>query len=358
MLPDLENLLALQDADREIARLNEEVADLPKRVAAIEEQLAGTKARLEEARAAVKADEAARKKHEAGIQDLQQKISKYREQQLAVKTNDQYKALVHEIEFAQKDIQANEDRILELMEDADNKAKQVKAAEAELKAETAEIEKEKIIAHDKAAEDEKLLTEWRGKRDQLRSGVSDDLLRHYERVAKFRRTGISEVRDSRCMECQVLLRPQMFAEVRAGNKPVMCESCQRVLFYRPPAAAAVVEKKKRTKPKADAGQAWYFRAEYGECGEVFLGFINGKDGKSSRRVYDMHTGRRIGGKEIRDGAYATAFAEDLMEAPRLNGNWPEAELDEYGIELPMIVLDVLLRDVALLQSEAENAQAV
>src|SRR6516165_3436094 len=143
MLSDLKNLMELQVADREIRRLKDEVAALPKRVAAIEEKLAATKAQLEKARAAVKGDEAARKKFESAIQDLQGKISKYRDQSLDVKTNDQYKALLHEIQFAEKEITANEDKILELMVNADSRDKEVKAAQAELKAETAEIEKEK-----------------------------------------------------------------------------------------------------------------------------------------------------------------------------------------------------------------------
>ena len=58
MLPDIENLIAVQQADREIARLKAEIAELPKRVAKIEEKLAGTRANLEQARAAIKADEA------------------------------------------------------------------------------------------------------------------------------------------------------------------------------------------------------------------------------------------------------------------------------------------------------------
>jgi vacuolar-type H+-ATPase subunit D/Vma8 len=37
MLPDVQNLIALQAADREILRLQEEIAALPKRVAAIEQ---------------------------------------------------------------------------------------------------------------------------------------------------------------------------------------------------------------------------------------------------------------------------------------------------------------------------------
>ena len=141
MLPDLKNLLDLQVADREITRLKEEIAALPKRVAAIEEQLAGTKAVLEKAKTAVKADDAAKRKYESSIQDLRQKVSKYRDQMLDVKTNEQYKALQHEVNFAEKDIASNEDKILELMINAEAREKEVKAAEADLKAETAEIEK-------------------------------------------------------------------------------------------------------------------------------------------------------------------------------------------------------------------------
>ena len=170
MLPEIENLLKLQDTDKEIRRLQDEIAELPKRVAAIELKLAGTKAQLEKAQAAVKADEANRRKYDTAINDLRGKISKYRDQSLDVKTNEQYKALLHEIQFAEKEIAANEDKILELMVNADARDKEVKAAQAELKAETAEIEQEKEQARQRTAEDEKLLAEWRAKRDQLRGG--------------------------------------------------------------------------------------------------------------------------------------------------------------------------------------------
>src|SRR5438132_1200649 len=176
MLLEIENLLRLQDADKEIRRLQDEIAELPKRVAAIEHKLADTKAGLEKAQAAIKTDEAARRKYDTAITDLRSKISKYRDQSLDVKTNEQYKALLHEIQFAEKEIAATEDKILEWMVNADARDKEVKAAQAELKDETAEIEKEKEDARQRTAEDEKLLAEWRAKRDQLRSGVDADLL--------------------------------------------------------------------------------------------------------------------------------------------------------------------------------------
>src|ERR1700730_7932467 len=233
MLPDVQNLIDLQLADREVLRLKEEIAALPKRVAAIEEKLAGTKAVLENAKIAVKADEANRRKYETAIKDVQQKISKYRAQSLEEKTNEQNRALMHEIQFAEQDIRANEDKILELMVNAEIREKDVKAAELELKAETAEIEKEKIEARERTAEDEKQLAEWNAKRDTARTGVDADLLRQYDRVAKHRGTGLSEARDHKCMACQVMLRPQTYNEVRTGQQTVVCDSCQRVLYFNP-----------------------------------------------------------------------------------------------------------------------------
>src|SRR3984957_16823816 len=143
MSPEIEHLISLQRTDREIQRLQAEIAELPRRVTVIEEKLAGTKAGLEKARATVKADEAARRKYETAITDLRQKISKYRDQSLEVKTNDQYKALMHEIQFAEQEIRANEDKILELMVNAELREKDVKIAEADLKAQMTEIEREK-----------------------------------------------------------------------------------------------------------------------------------------------------------------------------------------------------------------------
>ena len=352
MSPEIEHLISLQRTDREIQRLKAEIAELPKRVAAIEQKLAGTKATLERAKASVKGDEAARKKYETAITDLRGKISKYRDQSLEVKTNEQYKALMHEIQFAEKEISSNEDKILELMVNAETREKEVKAAEAELKEETAEIEKEKVIARERTAQDEKELADWTAKRDAARSAVDPDLLRHYDRVLKFRGSGIAEVLDHKCMGCSVVLRPQTYNEVRTG-KLLYCDSCQRILYFDPSKEKPVAEPEKtrrRHHPKIDASHAWYYRAEYGDSGEVIFAYSNA-DGNSSRRIYDFATGRRLGDILIRDGGYRQAFPEDLNDVIRLNGNWTDADQDEWGDELPTHVLDVLQRDLDLARAE-------
>src|ERR1700691_3488437 len=357
MLPDIEKLLELQVADKEIRKLQDEVAALPRRMAVIEQKLAGTKAQLEKAKAAAKNDDANRKKFEANIKDLQGKISKYRDQSLDVKTNDQYKALLHEIEFSEQEIRLNEDRILEVMVNGDAREQEVKAAEAELKAEMPEIEKEKEDARRVTAEDQKKLSEWNAKRDGLRQGIAEDVLRQYERVAKFRGTGLAEVREQKCMGCQVMLRPQTYNEVRNGATVMVCESCSRVYYFnpanevKPEQEVVTVTGRKRARPKADAPQAWFYRPDYGEESEVLLAFTN-SGGNSTRRVYEMHTGRQVGGVLGREGVYRLAFPEDLTDsALRLNGHWDEKEIDEWGSEIPSNALDLLHKDILAIRRE-------
>jgi predicted nucleic acid-binding Zn-ribbon protein len=235
MLSDLQKLIELQQTDREIQRLQDEVAALPRRVAEIESKLANTKAQVERSRATIKADESNRRKLEMDIQALQQKISKYRDQSLDVKTNDQYKALMHEVSFAEQEIRIIEDKILEGMLDVEVNEKKLRAAEAELKAETAEIEKEKAEARRRTAEDEKRLAELNGERNQLRGAIAADVLRHYDRVLKLRRTALAEARDHKCSACQVVLRPQAYNDVRTNEQIIICDSCQRILYYVAPA---------------------------------------------------------------------------------------------------------------------------
>jgi uncharacterized protein len=249
MNQDLQNLFALSQADAEIARLNAEVAELPKRVAAIEQKLAATKAQLAAAKQAIANDLAEKKKQESAITDHQQKVSKYRDQQLAVKTNEQYRALTHEIQFAEQDIHAAEDRILELMVDAEEREKTLRAAEAELKAETAEIEQEKVAARERTAVDEAELKELRAKRDQLRSAIDDGFLVHYDRVVKLRHNALAGVRDQICLACNVMLRPQTYNELRSGEKLITCDSCGRILYYDAPADAEAV---RASSPAAEA----------------------------------------------------------------------------------------------------------
>lgn len=231
MHPDLAKLLELQRTDAEISRLKQEIAALPKRVAEIETRLAGNIASVEKAKADSKNNEQNRRKCESEIQSVQLKISKYRDQMLAVKTNDEYRALGNEIKFAEEAIRGLEDKILECMVQGEELEKNIKAAEQSLSSERAEVEKEKSQARAHTTEYENAAKELEPKRAELRNGVSENLLHQYDRVLKSRGMAMSEARDQKCMACNVMLRPQAYNDVRDNTQAIICDSCGRILYY-------------------------------------------------------------------------------------------------------------------------------
>jgi uncharacterized protein len=253
MNSDLDRLIKLEQVDREIARISAEVAALPKRVAEIEHQLSDAKAKVEQAKSAIKSQEQKRRGLESDIQSHQQKIGKFRDQSLDVKTNEQYKALMHEIQFAEAEIRKAEDKILEIMEGGELFDRQVKASEGELKTQSAQVEKEKQEARALTAKDEARLAELQSERGGLRSGVPSDLLDLYDRVLKARKTALAEAREQRCTACFVLLRPQKWNEIKAAGEVMTCDSCGRILFYDPAHEPPPPEPKKTKKTKASAG---------------------------------------------------------------------------------------------------------
>jgi predicted nucleic acid-binding Zn-ribbon protein len=69
-------------------------------------------------------------------------------------------------------------------------------------------------------------------RQQDETTLAPEILELYERVRKARRgVALAEARDGACTACNVLLRPQVYNEVRTNESIVTCETCSRILYY-------------------------------------------------------------------------------------------------------------------------------
>jgi uncharacterized protein len=235
MLPDLELVIRIQEIDNRLADLAREVTALPKHIAEIEKKLVSHERKLEADRAALSANQKDRKKCESDIQTQEQKISKLKDQMLQAKTNEQYRAFQNEIDFCGKEIRRLEDRILELMSESEPLEKAVKAAEAALKTEKAQVEAEKQDARNRTAVDETALRDLQKDRNTIAARINPAVVQQYERARKGGRgTGVTEAIEGRCSACHMAIRLQFFQELKRGDKVMACESCHRILFYNPP----------------------------------------------------------------------------------------------------------------------------
>src|SRR4029077_15130178 len=157
MTADMEQVTRLQSLDLKIAELEREIATLPKHIAQIEKALDSHLRRLEADRAALTANQKERKQLDDDTKVENQKISKLRDQMLGAKTNEQYRAFQHEISFCEEAIRKAEDRILDLMAEAEPLDANVKKAEAALKEEKHQVETEKARARERTAADQQQL---------------------------------------------------------------------------------------------------------------------------------------------------------------------------------------------------------
>jgi len=235
MKQDLALAVELQALDRKIASFEKEIAALPVHIAEIEKKLEAHKRRLEVDRAALTANLRDRKKLEGDIQVHDQKVSKLKGQMIEAKTNDQYRAFQNEITYGETEIRKAEDKIIDLMEQAEALDKDVVAAEGALRIEQQHVDAEKKTARDRTAADMKAVNEAKAHRATLVSRIDPKLYTRYELVKKRTRgTAIAAVVDERCEGCMIALRPQYFQDLKAGEGFLLCETCGRILVYNPP----------------------------------------------------------------------------------------------------------------------------
>jgi uncharacterized protein len=240
MSPDLDRLIKLQQLDSTIEDARRKIAAHPQRLADAEARLNDAKQRVADAKGRLKVSQEIRRTLEKDAAVFQGRISKFKDQQAAVKTNKEYQALGHEMETAAHDLAAVEEKVLEQMMDADVITADIKQAESALAKDQKEIDAEKAALGKELAAVEAALAQASEARTALVAQTDSRLLAIFEQVAKARK-GIAicaATRDGLCSACHVRLRPQVFQEVRRNDAIIQCFSCNRILYYVPPPAQA------------------------------------------------------------------------------------------------------------------------
>ena len=241
MHPAIPRLLELQTVDQHIAALRAELDSYPKRIQEADLKLTGARNAVAAARETHTHSLTERKKFELDVQQWKERAKKYREQSGAVKTNEAYKALQHEIANAEAEVARAEERQLEIMVAGEDSERRVKNTEINLKQAEQSIAAERKEIQAQYAAKKKDLDAALAERGRALAPIPDDLRDLYERIAK-RHHGVAlaEARDGQCRGCGMRVLPHILQQLLqdANDELFRCESCGLILYSLQPIPAA------------------------------------------------------------------------------------------------------------------------
>lgn len=229
----MDNLLKLQELDLRIEVLRAREDEIPKQKKRYDIHRARLKSELEASEKRTKDLALEQRVAEGEISDKEAQILKYQGQLASVKKNDEYTALLHEIDIQKKQIGVKEERILQIMDELEaakaqftEDKKRIEKEQQEIEASCKEIDQELATAVEKRKDEE-------SKRQPLRDAIPSPLLKKYERIRKAINSGpiVVPVRGESCSGCHMALTPQIVNELLAGEKVHSCSHCGRLLFH-------------------------------------------------------------------------------------------------------------------------------
>ncbi|MFW6297687.1 MAG: zinc ribbon domain-containing protein [Desulfosalsimonas sp.] len=227
----LDLLIALQENEREEARLNEELKGMPEKKAQMEASLEAFEQDIQTRQEQMSAFKKDYRAYDNELELNQSRIKKREVQLHSVKTNKEYQSLLKEIDDIRASNSRLEDASLQCLDDMDSAEKELKEKTREYENRRKQIEQEKQEL-DKAALDlEERIRQLKFESEAIIEKLDPDLVKKYRQTRdRGGGVGLVQVENAVCKGCHLNIPPQMYNELQRGNELKMCPHCHRLIF--------------------------------------------------------------------------------------------------------------------------------
>lgn len=232
MLPELQQLLVLQEKDQHIRRMKLDLKKLPADQEKAKLRLSEDTEAVKKAKQTLQENEVAIKSLELDIQTRRTSIARLKTQQFETRKNEEYAALGAEIERYGRDVSALEDRELELMEKAEVLKEALTRAEAALAKTKELVDDELKRIGERHGNVTKQLAEMEAQRTERAGKVDPDLLEKYDRIFTHRGdAAIVVLEGGICRGCHMKVTAAVVSAAKAEKSFVFCSNCGRMVYY-------------------------------------------------------------------------------------------------------------------------------
>ena len=235
MKAELQKLIALQNLDTTIRKLEKDQQATPERRAEIEREF---DQRAFEIRALENRREEAkhtRARLENEVMEQKGRAERAERNLMSSKKPDEYTAAIREADAARKTISGLETQILEQMEQLEQAEGSLKERADEIASMNSDREAKLKAFDDETGTIGDRLATARKEREEVFASLPKPMSSLYSRIGARIRDGVAvaEARNRSCSACFMSLRPQMMAEIRRGDEIITCDNCGRILYVTP-----------------------------------------------------------------------------------------------------------------------------
>ncbi len=227
--------MRLQEADTRKSQTELHLRQCPKDIQALRAKIDASNHAFDSRRKALQEKEVKRKDLDTRLHAAEDRIVKYKTQQLQVKKTEEYQALNHEIETTEAEIARLEDEELQLLMELDQDQKALKEADAAHKQEVKDLSAQIVLVeqHEQALK-QRLVQELEDVKSAA-GAVEPRYLQAYERLRTQGKHApfIAPVQDHKCGGCHLRVSNERMDAVRHANAPVFCDTCGRLIYLAP-----------------------------------------------------------------------------------------------------------------------------
>jgi uncharacterized protein len=231
MLPEIEQLLIIQDRDQKIKAHQLELISVPLERQRVEQTLKNRTEAFDQLKLRGREIEVRRKKLELDANTRRDTIAKYKTQQSQTRKNEEFQAIGQSIARLEQEIEQIEDEEIVLMEQGEAASRETQQSEAELKTSRTQAEQQLAALSKKQEALEQRLRETAAEREGLAAAIDPDLLSRYQRLFTSKNgTPIVPVEHEVCMGCHMKNTTTTVHKAKLGREIVYCEQCGRILY--------------------------------------------------------------------------------------------------------------------------------
>jgi predicted nucleic acid-binding Zn-ribbon protein len=170
---------------------------------------------------------------EGAIEQHEAKIEKYNQQLVAVKKNEEYQALLHEIDQEKKQIGLKEERILFILDELEQARARLNEDKKRISEESADIDRQCAEIDQELEEAIAERKELEAQRAPFIESVDAQLYKRYEKLRSNITQGnvVVPMLNEVCTGCHMGIRAQIVNEVLEGSKIHVCQHCARILYH-------------------------------------------------------------------------------------------------------------------------------